>query len=202
MLKWVKNYWYKIVIVIGIFIAVQLLYIVFIGRIMNTCPDFDDSYDAVVVFGNKVYPNGTLSPVLKSRMDAAFKISKDEYCNKSGYIIVSGGLGKEGVYEAEAMKEYLVNLGYDSDKIIVDNLGNNSYLTAINAKKIGDERGFNSFLVVTSYYHVLRAKQAMYLAGVEYVGGQGSKYVAFQDIVKIPRELVGIYVYFLKYKVF
>jgi hypothetical protein len=31
------------------------------------------------------------------------------------------------------------------------------------------------------------------------VSGQGSRYVAWQDIFKIPRELAGMYVYWFKY---
>jgi uncharacterized SAM-binding protein YcdF (DUF218 family) len=191
--------WTVIFCVLFLFVLFQMLFIVAYGRIVE-CPATYDSFDAVVVFGNKVYPNGQPSPVLKSRLDKAFEITKDDYCNKSGYIIVSGGLGKEGVYEGDAMATYLVGLGMDKEKIIIDNFGNNSYLTAINAKEIASQYGFKSILGVTSYYHVLRTRQALQIAGFEHADSEGSVYIAFQDILKIPRELAGIYVYYFKYE--
>ncbi len=187
-----------LVFVIAFSVFFQIIYIIGYGSIVK-CPSVNDSFDVVVVFGNKVYPNGQPSPVLKSRLDRAFEISQNQFCNKTGYMIVSGGLGKEGVYEGDAMADYLVAKGMDKDKIIIDNSGNNSYMTAVNAKEIASKYGFKSILGVTSYYHALRVRQALQIAGFDYAKGEGSSYIAFQDIIKIPRELAGIYAYYFRY---
>lgn len=178
-----------------------MLYIVGYGY-FNRCPATHDQHDAIVVLGNRVYSDGTPSPVLKSRLDEAHKKSQgDTMCNTTRYIIVSGGLGADGRYEGTAMAEYLIKQGYPSEKIIIDDEGVNTYATASNTKKIAAMYGFNRILVVTSYYHVLRSVQAFKLAGFadNQIKGQGSKYVAWQDIFKIPRELAGIYVYWWRY---
>lgn len=194
-----KSVQYAILILI-IYPLVQMLYIVGYG-LVNRCPDWHDSHNVVVVLGNRVYSDGTPSPVLKSRLDEAFQVSQDTYCNKTGYIIVSGGLGADGRYEGTAMAEYLVKRGYPSEKIIIDDEGVNTYATAINTRKIAAMYGFNQILIVTSYYHVLRSVQAFKLAGFadNQIRGQGSRYVAWQDMFKIPRELAGIYVYWWRY---
>lgn len=73
--------------------------------------------DMAVVPGNTVYPDGTLSPRLKARLDAALTLYKSASCT---FIFVSGCTGKEGVDEAAAMKAYLVSLGVPDEKIIQD----------------------------------------------------------------------------------
>ncbi|WP_421753735.1 hypothetical protein [Croceimicrobium sp.] len=53
--------------------------------------------DYAVVFGNKVNPDGSLSERLEARMRKALELYNDSLVAK---IFVSGGLGKEGHYEA------------------------------------------------------------------------------------------------------
>ncbi len=64
-----------------------------------------------------------------------------EYFN---YIIVSGGLGKEGFSEAIVKKQYLIEKGIPSDNIILYEIGNNSYMTAVNTKVIMEHLNFNT----------------------------------------------------------
>jgi uncharacterized SAM-binding protein YcdF (DUF218 family) len=189
-----------IILLLILYPLIQILYIVGYGFI-HRCPNLHDSHDVVVVLGNRVYADGTPSPVLRSRLDEAYRVSQDIYCNRTGYIIVSGGLGADGRYEGTAMAEYLTRKGYPREKIIVDDEGVNTFATAYNTKEIANTYGFSRILVVTSYYHVLRSVQAFRLAGFadKYVSGQGSRYIAWQDIFKIPRELAGIYVYWWRY---
>ncbi len=156
----------------------------------------DKKADVLIVLGNKVYPDGTMSPVLKSRVDAAL----DAYrAGCAPHIITSGGFGKEGWYEAEVMATYLIAQGVPQTVITVDNYGINSHETAVNAKRIMAEKVFSSATVVTSYYHVLRSELALRQVGIENVNGIGSRYLAFKDILGIPRDLAGVFVYLLRY---
>ena len=156
----------------------------------------DKKSDTLIVLGNKVYPDGTMSPVLKSRVDAAL----DAYrAGCAPHIIVSGGFGKEGWYEAEVMSAYLIAQGVPSPSITIDNYGINSHETAINAKRIMAEKGFASATIVTSYYHVLRSELALRQVGIDSVDGIGSRYIAFKDILGIPRDLAGIFTYLILY---
>lgn len=182
---------------IKILLVIFLIHVfVFVGYGWFATPKSCTVPTALVVLGNKVYPDGRLSPVLKSRVDKALELYKTT-CY--GLIIVSGGLGKEGVYEGDAMSAYLQSNGIPKEKIVVDNEGNNSYLTAINSKAILDDKDIESVVVVTSYYHVLRSMLVMKYAGIKDVKGAGSHYLAFQDVLKIPRDIAGFYVYTLKY---
>lgn len=152
--------------------------------------------DLLVVLGNKVYPDGTLSPALKARVDASFQAWQT---GCAPHILVSGGTGKEGFPEGTAMANYLVQKGVPEVSITIDNEGINSYTTALNAKTLLTKNNWESVTVVTSYYHVFRSELAMRLVGIEKVKGIGSRYVTYKDLWKIPRDLAGIFVYSFKY---
>jgi vancomycin permeability regulator SanA len=49
--------------------------------------------DVALALGNTVNKDGSLSPRLKARLDCSLNVFKNKRCN---YVLVSGGLGKEG----------------------------------------------------------------------------------------------------------
>ena len=61
--------------------------------------------DVAIIFGSKVNPGGMLSSRLAARLDKGIELYRKGMFN---YIIVSGGIGKEGIDEAVAMKTYLL----------------------------------------------------------------------------------------------
>ncbi len=85
---------------LGIWFLAHFIFIIFDG--LN---DRNTKADAAIVLGNKVNEDGTLSDRLKSRLDKSIEMYKNGRVKK---IIVSGGLGKEGFWEANEMKKYLI----------------------------------------------------------------------------------------------
>jgi len=71
---------------------------------------------------------------------------------------VSGGLGKEGFYEADKMKEFLISNAIPESVILVDNYGNNTRLTVENSLKFHQKYKFKSIIVVSQYFHVTAQK--------------------------------------------
>ncbi|MDQ6423529.1 YdcF family protein [Paenibacillus sp. LHD-117] len=113
--------------------------------------------DAAVVLGNKVEANGQPSERLKARLDKSIELYDRGYFT---FIIVSGGIGKEGFDEAKVMKAYLMDQGIPEEKIKEDPNGYNSYMTAQNTSKMMDELELDSVMVITQYFHVSRTKLA------------------------------------------
>lgn len=148
--------------------------------------------DVAVVLGNKVEENGEPSKRLKSRLDKAIELYEKKYFK---YVIVSGGLGKEGFDEAMVMKEYLVNKGISEQNIIVDSQGNNTILTAKNSKEIMTKQGFNSVMVITQFYHITRSKLAFNRVGLKKIYSAHSNYFELRDIYSLMREFIGYYKY-------
>jgi vancomycin permeability regulator SanA len=153
----------------------------------------DCTSDVAVVFGNKVNEDGTLSPRLKARLNAALELFQQ---GKTSNIIVSGGHGKEGFYEADKMKEYLVEQGVPDSLIIVDNKGDNTLKTAINTQAICKAKGYKSVTVVSQWFHITRTKQMLKGSGLV-VDSAAPDYFEWRDFYAVTREFVAFYAYLL-----
>jgi vancomycin permeability regulator SanA len=150
--------------------------------------------DIGIVLGNKVEQNGQPSPRLKSRLDKAVELYRKGYFK---YIIVSGGVGKEGYDEAEVMKEYLVKRQIASNKILLDRAGNNTFLTACNSRGITGRLRMDSVLIVTQYYHITRTRLAFSKAGFKKIYSAHAHFFELRDSYSLVREFVAYYKYLL-----
>lgn len=174
-----------------IFSLIHVLILLTIGLFSNTTPA-----DAIVVFGNKVEENGQPSKRLQSRLDRGVELFRSEY---APVVVVSGGIGKEGFDEAVVMKDYLVEQGVSDEYIIIDSQGNTTYDTLRNIVVDKDETSIHSVILVSQYYHLLRAKMAAEKFGLEVHGvSAADMFPELRDLYSIPREMVGYYVYFFK----
>ncbi|WP_407268256.1 YdcF family protein [Radiobacillus sp. PE A8.2] len=152
--------------------------------------------DTAVVLGNKVELDGQPSTRLQARLDKSAALYKDEYFK---YIIVSGGIGKEGFDEATVMKQYLVDKGIPSEVIIEDNDGYNSFMTAQNTTEIMKDLNLDSVMVITQYFHITRTKLAFSKFGHEDVYGAHAEIFEFRDLYSIIREFPAYYKYLFQY---
>ena len=96
------------------------------------------------------------------------------------------------------MRDVLIRSGVPAGAIIVDREGNNTRLTAIHARRIMQERGWQSAVVISQYYHVPRAKLALRQEGVAHVSAAAAEYrFAWTDPLSIVREVAGFYSYMI-----
>jgi vancomycin permeability regulator SanA len=152
--------------------------------------------DAVLILGNKVNEDGSLSLRLKSRVDKGYDI----YCQGlAEKIVVSGGKGKEGIPEGSAMKEYLVRKGAEPKDILIDNYGINTYWSARNYKEIAECYEFNSVIVVSQYHHISRSKMIFNKLKVGDVSSAHCCYFELSDAYSIFREFFAFYKYLIWY---
>ncbi|HRX16478.1 MAG TPA: YdcF family protein [Spirochaetota bacterium] len=147
--------------------------------------------DVAIVLGNKVELDGTPSKRLKARLDRSVQLYHNRLFQ---YIIVSGGIGKEGFDEAEAMKEYLINKHVPSEFIILDNAGVNSYATALNSKRIMRQQGLKSAMIITQYFHITRTRLAFKKVGLKTYSAH-AEYFELRDFFSIFREFFAYYKY-------
>lgn len=158
----------------------------------------DDTYaDAGIILGTTVNEDGTLSDRLQKRLDRGIELYRDSLL---GFIIVSGGLGKEGHYEGTAMAAYLIDHGIPPNKVVVDNAGNTTEATAENVKQMN--LPLTSVTVISQYFHVTRTKLAFRHKGFTHVYGAHAKYVEWRDVYSVLREFPGYYSYLLRYWVY
>ncbi|MBO7401717.1 MAG: YdcF family protein [Lachnospiraceae bacterium] len=84
---------------------------------------FDKDY--MLILGCRVRKDGTPTPLLKGRADAALKFAENQKQATGNELIFvpSGGQGKdEAVSEAECIKNYLLSCGINEKRILVATL--------------------------------------------------------------------------------
>jgi len=143
--------------------------------------------DAALVLGNSVFPDGTLSPRLRGRVERGMELYKSGLVPK---IVVSGGLGKEGHYEGTAMAAWLMAHGVPEQDVVIDNEGINTAASAKNFAAISKKNDFQSVIVVSQFFHVSRCRLALKQVGVEQIGAAHSRVYSGRDVYATLREVV------------
>ena len=139
-------------------------------------PKFDK--DFVIVLGAKIREDGTLTPILKARVDKAIEFAKKqkECANKNIIFVTSGGKGQDEVIsEAEAMKNYLLKNGINQENIIIEDKSTNTLQNMRFSKQKIDETNKNGKIIFsTTNYHVFRSGVIANNEGID-CEGIGSK---------------------------
>lgn len=107
--------------------------------------------DAVIVPGARVYADGTVSPMLADRLDAALALYRE---GRAPRILVSGDHGTRGYDEVNAMRRYLEAAGVPAAHIFMDHAGFTTYDTLYRAR---DVFGLRRAVVVTQRFHLTRS---------------------------------------------
>ncbi len=131
-------------------------------------PENAGEYDAIIVLGAQVLPDGTPNVQLSLRLDAAVKAWQLHRVP----VVVCGAQGAdEPRPEAEAMREYLVQRGVSGDMILEDPDSFNTEQNIRNAAKLlADREGIHRVLLISSDYHVPRAMALAADQGFEATG--------------------------------
>lgn len=127
--------------------------------------------DAIVVLGAYVAPDGTVSDMLRDRLDYGYKLY---VAGKAPKIIVSGDHGREDYNEVGAMRDYLLSKGVPAEDIFMDHAGFSTYDTVYRARDI--------FLVekplfVSQQYHVVRVLYTAKQLGMDAYGVASDAYI-------------------------
>lgn len=165
-----------------------VLHIVF--TIIDGLKHSNNKADVAVILGNKVNTDGTLSNRLMERMNCGLALYQAKQVKS---IIVSGGLGKEGFYEAEKMKAFLITHNVPEAVITVDNYGDNTLKTVQNTLALRSKLHFNSVIVVSQYYHISRIKMLFRKNGFNNLGSASPKYFEWRDLYSLIREFAAYY---------
>lgn len=111
---------------------------------------------AVIILGNRLRSTW-IHPELKGRMDVGIKVFKD---TSAKYLILSGGKTNPlvNLSEAEVMKDYALMKGIPPEAIILEQNSMDTIGNAYFTRKIIDKLGCFDIYVVSSCYHMRRAK--------------------------------------------
>ncbi len=142
----------------------------------NHIPEYNK--DFVIILGSKIKNDGSLTPLLKGRVDKAIDFGKKQYnSNKKKIVYVpSGGKGNDEVIaEARAIANYLKENGIDKEHIIIEDKSTNTIENMTFSKQKIDKVKKNANICFsTTNYHVFRSGTIANNCGVD-CEGMGSK---------------------------
>ena len=124
--------------------------------------------DVMIVPGAQVKRSGEPGDTLSRRLEAAMEAWEQGLAK---YVIVCGGQGRtEPRAEAEVMAEYLIERGVPEECVLAEAESVNTRENMAGARSIMEAQGWESAVVVTSGYHMLRALDTAEDAGIEACG--------------------------------
>ena len=139
-------------------------------------PKYDK--DFVIILGSKIKDDGTLTPLLKGRVDRALDFGKKQYkmTKKRIIYVPSGGRGSDEVIsESLAIKNYLIEKGIKENQIIIEDKSTNTIENMKFSKaKIDELKKDAKISFSTTNYHVFRSGVIANNQGIE-CEGMGSK---------------------------
>lgn len=149
-------------VLFGLFLA---SFVLIQGMIISGEHTDDAVFDAdyILVLGAHIYPTRP-SAALASRLDTAADLLTQ---NPTAYLVLCGGQGPDEVMpEAHMMQRYLLERGVPADRLLIEDKSNNTIQNIESAIKKFNLLGEKT-AVVTSEFHLARARRLMQQAGLD-----------------------------------
>lgn len=118
-------------------------------------PDnLSSDHHGFIVLGYALSKDGEMQEPLLERLKVAEEAAKAYPDSK---IIVTGGVPKQGVTEADIMFDWLVEHGIDEERIIKEDMATDTIENALFSMEIVDREGLKDLTLITSATHMRRA---------------------------------------------
>ncbi|MCX4247702.1 YdcF family protein [Paraliomyxa miuraensis] len=124
-----------------------------LDRYGQSRPEPQGQWDAIVVLGCRVYPDGRASVALSRRVKAAAELYA---AGRAETIVLTGGTGDSGHVEAEVAAEIAESLGVPRSALVLETRSTSTEENAEFAAGLIEGR---RVVVVTDAYHVLRSER-------------------------------------------
>ncbi|HZY45504.1 MAG TPA: YdcF family protein [Anaerolineae bacterium] len=119
--------------------------------------------DVIVLLGSMVYPGGKLGPSLERRAEHAVALYQ---AGLADHIICSGGVGDNPPAEARVACGRVIDLGVPAAAIFYEENSHSTEENAAYTAAIMREHGWQTALIDTDGFHLLRATLMFQRAGV------------------------------------
>lgn len=181
---------------LSVFLAIFLLVAFFISSEYQANEGVSEEIDYVIILGAGLR-GIELSNTLKGRLDTGLDYLRN---HPNTPVILSGGKGPgENMTEAEAMAAYLSSKGIEKERLILESQSTTTEENLAYSKLLmkKDKGQVLSMLIITSDYHVFRAKQLAKEKGYT-VYTKASSSPIFVRLNYTIRECFGVTYTFLK----
>lgn len=120
--------------------------------------------DVLIVLGAGLRYDGEPGPALLRRTLHAAAVYKDGY---APMIICTGGIPQgRTISESEGCRDVLIDQGVPAEAILIERRSRSTEENATYARELMDENGFESAIVVSDAYHLLRAQWIFNIEGI------------------------------------
>ena len=123
-----------------------------------------EDVDCIIVLGCLVRDDGTLSDMLRDRLQRGIELYFNGTAKK---LLMSGDHGQESYDEVNAMKQYAIKNNVPSEDVFMDHAGFSTYESIYRAKEIFKA---DKIVIVTQEYHLYRALYIAEKLGIEAYG--------------------------------
>lgn len=152
----------------------------------------DHPRDAALVLGAALWDNQP-SPALRERLQMALSLY---HKGQVQWIICSGGVGDDGISEAEGMKRYLMEQGVPPKDLLLEEESTNTKENLQYSKKLLKPNDIQNIYLVTHDYHMNRALSLARDTGIVAEPAPVHSHVLFAPYYK-ARECLSIIKYYL-----
>jgi uncharacterized SAM-binding protein YcdF (DUF218 family) len=143
--------------------------------------------EAALVLGAALW-DGHPSPALQERLDMALHLYRT---GRVRLLVLSGGMGNDGITEAEGMKRYLMQHGVKKAHLLLENRSTNTRQNLFYSKELLKKHPIHSVYLVTHDYHMDRALTYARAAGIRAFPAPVHSQVLFTPFYK-ARECLAI----------
>ncbi|MBA4548452.1 YdcF family protein [Thermoactinomyces intermedius] len=158
--KWFWFGWLSALFFCGVFVFIHLWQ--WVSRFDHKDPP-EEHAEVGIVLGAALW-NQQPSPALRERLELALQLYRQ---GRVDYLILSGGLGNNGITEAEGMKNYLVERGVSPAHLLLEDRSSNTRENLLYSAQIIKRKGFEKITVITHDYHMVRALNYARQAGLK-----------------------------------
>ena len=146
-----------------------------------------EDVDCIIVLGCLVRSDGTLSDMLCDRVERGIEVYELMAQKSGAKLLMSGDHGTVEYDEVNAMKQYAIEKGVDSEQIFMDHAGFSTYESIYRAKEIfGAER----VVIITQEYHLYRALYIADALGLEAYGVASDQRTYSGQTMRDVREIL------------
>ena len=110
--------------------------------------------DCVIVCGYPANDDGTISEILKSRVEEGIALYKEGYVNT---MIMSGTNAHNQYVEAIVMKDYAITQGVKEEDVLLETKAKSTYHNMLYSKDIVEKYHIKTCYVITNSWHLRKA---------------------------------------------
>ena len=121
--------------------------------------------DCVIVCGYPANEDGTISEILKSRVDEGISLYKEGFVK---WMIMSGTDAHNQYIEAVVMRDYAISRGVKEEDILIETKAKSTYHNMLYCKDIVENRQIKTCYVITNSWHLRKADYYSRKFGYDY----------------------------------